>query len=611
MPQNGAVIRHLVVLALFLCGAVASTWPLVLQLSSLAPDLGDPLLIAWILDWDAHALSSTPLHLFDAPIYYPATNMLAFSEHMTGIALVMLPFRAAGLSPVAVYNLALLLGMAFSGYGAYVLARLVTEDDLASVTGGVLYAFGSFSIGQVQHLQNIWNGWLPLMLAALLLYWRKPSIRRGALLAGAFAMNGLTNVYWLLFGGFTLVVMIGFLQFADPRRERAFWKRLGVSFLIASLILLPFLIPYQIVSEKYGERRTTFEASLGSATPMHWLVGSSRSLLYGRSLEQWRLDERQLFPGVVALILITAAAWRRRPADSVPRPPLPAVQVRRLDLLIVLLLALTLFVASQGRIVIGSIAFAGADVPAMLTTILVMVRFAPQLRAIVCSGRFTTGEWVGWLSLVLGFLGSLGWNFYLYPFLFRVVAPFRATRMPARWAVVAYIGIAVLAAMGASALAKRRRPVAILLLALVCVDVAARVRWTPVPPIPPVYTWLAGARPRAVIEVPMSAQHVFLYLHAQTLHRVPLVNGTSGFETPAHTRLRQLPYDDTFIAAAREAGAELLIVHEDRLTDSQRQQLSQLVTRLEPLQRFGPDAVFRIPRAPADTATAPRGSAPR
>ena len=109
-------------------------------------------------------------------------------------------------------------------------------------------------------------------------------------------MNGLTNIHWLLFGGFALVVTIAFLQFADPRRERAFWMRLVAALVIASLVLLPFLIPYQIVSDEYGERRTTGEARLGSATPVHWLAASSRNVLYGR-LFGWRAEERELFPG--------------------------------------------------------------------------------------------------------------------------------------------------------------------------------------------------------------------------------------------------------------------------------------------------------------------------
>lgn len=590
---------------------MAITWPLTLHLSNSVPDLGDPLLNAWIIDWVCHALTDSPLSLFDAPMYHPATNVLAFSEHMLGIALVVLPFHLAGLPSIAVYNIALLLGFAFSGYGAYVLARVITRHDLASVIGGTIFAFGSFKIAHVQHLQIVWSGWLPLLLACLILYWRRPDGRRAALLAAVFVMNGLTNIHWLLFGGFAMVVTIWFLQFAEPRRERAFWVRLGVALLVASLLLLPFLIPYQIVAEQYGARRTSFEARLGSATPMHWLVASSRSVLYGRFFETWRTDERELFPGTLAIALIACAFLRSRTV-SCSSPVRAVTQRRAMDVTIALLAVISIAIAVAGRVRIGPVSFAGADVPAMLATILLIIRFSPQLHSIMNASRFSSEELAAGLWIAIGFLGSLGWYFYLHPFLFRIVTPFRATRTPARWAVIAYVGIAVIAAVGAAALAKRRKSWAALLFALVVLDVAARVRWTEVPRRAPAYAWLASEKPAAVLEIPMIADNIpFLYLHAQTSHRVPLVNGTSGFETPAHEELRKLAYGGPFIAAAQRAGAEVLIVHEAALSDEQRLELAPMLARLEPVRHFASDIVFRIPRVPAGISTAPRESLPR
>jgi hypothetical protein len=102
-------VRHVGAFAFYLALAVAMTWPLATELSTAVPDLGDPLLNAWIVDWVCHALTHAPLGLFDAPMYYPATNILAFSENMIGIALIVLPFHVAGLPPLTVYNIALLI----------------------------------------------------------------------------------------------------------------------------------------------------------------------------------------------------------------------------------------------------------------------------------------------------------------------------------------------------------------------------------------------------------------------------------------------------------------------------------------------------------------------
>ncbi len=597
-------MRHAAAFAFFLALAIAFTWPLATHLDSAVPDLGDPLLNAWIVDWVCHAIAHAPLSLFDGPMYWPARYSIAFSENMTGIALIVLPFHLAGLDAIAVYNIALLLGFAFSGYGAWVLCRLVTGNDVAALIGGVIHAFASFKIAHIQHLQIVWSGWLPLMLAALFVYWRRPSWRNAFLVGGAFLMNGLTNIHWLLFGGFALLLTIAL--------HREHLMRLFVALAVACLLLLPVLIPYQIVANEYGARRTSFEARLGSAAPWHWLVGSSRNLLYGRFFENWRTDERELFPGLGAIALCvvwsTAGRWpagmpaagRQVAGESPAIRPAGRRRYVGLDLVIGALAVITAFLLFKERVALGPISFAGADVPAMLLIVLLLVRFKPSFPGLRRE-ELAAGLW-----LLIGFLGSLGWYFFLHPFLFRVITPFRATRTPARWAVIAYVGIAVLAALGASRVKKKWQWA---LLALAIIDVAAKVNWVAVPRRAPVYEWVRREQPKAVVELPIIGNGApFLYLHAQTMHRVPLVNGTSGFETPAHERLRKLEesldYNEEFLR-----DAEVLIAHEALMTEEQKAALAKM--HLEPVARFGSDAVFRTHRGPAGTSSALPGSPPR
>src|SRR5262245_47677412 len=51
---------------------------------------GDARLVAWALAWDNHALL-TRVSLFDANIFFPARNALAYGEHFFGISLFSLP----------------------------------------------------------------------------------------------------------------------------------------------------------------------------------------------------------------------------------------------------------------------------------------------------------------------------------------------------------------------------------------------------------------------------------------------------------------------------------------------------------------------------------------
>src|SRR3954467_4975145 len=155
------------VFAFYLVLTIVFTWPLAREMSRFVSDLGDPLLNAWIIDWDCYAFAHTPLHLDDAPIFAPAKLALAFSENEVGIAMLAFPFWLAGFTPLTVYNIALLIGFALSAYGAYILARTVGTSFAAAIAAGVLYGFAPYKFDHLAHLQIVVSGWLPLMLAAL------------------------------------------------------------------------------------------------------------------------------------------------------------------------------------------------------------------------------------------------------------------------------------------------------------------------------------------------------------------------------------------------------------------------------------------------------------
>ena len=53
------------------------------------PNLGDPVLYAWTSSWNAHAVVTAPLHLFDANIFGPHPLSLAYSDNMF---VIMPPF---------------------------------------------------------------------------------------------------------------------------------------------------------------------------------------------------------------------------------------------------------------------------------------------------------------------------------------------------------------------------------------------------------------------------------------------------------------------------------------------------------------------------------------
>lgn len=640
--------RHAAVFAFFVVLSIVLTWPLAVRLDTTVSDLGDPLLVTWILDWTSHALLHQPLSLFHAPMYHPEPLTLAYSEHLTGIALLLLPFHIAGVEPLVLYNLAMLLGFALSGYGAYVLARMFTPSTTASLVAGIFFAFVSFKFDHLAHLQNISSGWLPLILAAMIAYWREPSRRNAALFAAAFVMNGLTNVYYLLFVSAAIAMTVLFLLTAAPRRDRRFWLRALGALVIAGMVLLPFLLPYRTVSKMYNLKREVGEVVTTGWRA--WLVTTNRSYVYGRFTSEWQTTENQLFPGLMALFLAGAAVIltpRRRDPVSVETAGEPRF-LRVLDVLLIGVAALAVLSLMTPRFAVPMsgrpiIAVRGPDIPFMLLLVLTLVRLSIRmpknlggidgsaLRDVLSRSRFPIEAWMAVVWLLVGFLGSFGFRSFFFAFLFRRISVFQSIRAAPRFAVIAYVGLAVLVAIGAAAiLSRRRRWMAPLLIGLMILDVTPTVQWEhALSQNTPLVRWLAKEKISPIVEVPVEPWLTFRYLLGQTIHRQPTMNGTSGFEPPTHRDLKvawEKREFDKMLGIAEENGAKLFIVHAHWLPPDTQQPLRDFLRgtvdtgRLRFLQRFDHgvegDFLFAVTRnhpqapPPADVPD-PQGLMPR
>jgi hypothetical protein len=588
-PLESRGLRHLAVFAFFLALAIGLTWPLAPRITTAVSDPGDPLLNAWILDWVCHALVHQPFSIYDAPVFHPGLKPLAYSENLIAIGVLVLPFHLAGVPPIALYNIAMILAFALSGYGAFVLARMVSGSTIGALIGGVFFAFCSYKFDQLAHLQVVFSAWVPLTLAALLAFWNRATWKRGAVLALMFVLNGLTNVYFLMFTAVATLFTIAVLAVIEPRRRR-FFAALALSLIAGAIVLYPFLRPYRQVSEHYKLVRLSEEVERFSATTKNWLVPSSTSRFYGSMpAPEWFAPEKQLFPGVGILMLAGVAfflTWRDGLSARPRRAESPALQ--RADILLFLLLALAWAGAISERFVLAPfgvrlLAINSSDLPMMAAIALALFRFRHVLR----EKAKNPGAWAAAVWVTVGFLGTLGLNGFLYTFFYRRFEPFQAMRVPARYAVVAYAGLAVLGAIGAAAIVarvKRKTLVSAFLLGAMILEARPHLRWDHVPnEVAPLYRWLNEERVGPVLELPVWGNGIeYQYMLAATAHHVPIVNGISGFAPSEAWQARdaeQRGAYDELLGLEEKWGVRLLVIHGDALSGEQHARVADFIRR--------------------------------
>lgn len=603
------------------------TWPWVRHLRDAVFDPGDSFLNAWILWWNYHQTFNDPLNLFHANIFYPYQYTLAFSENNYGISLALFPLYALGLRPLTVHGVATLLGFAFSGYGAFRLTRTLTNSTGAALIGSVAFAFVPFRFHHLPHITYLSAGWIPLLLEALVLFVRRPDRKYALWLGVTFFMNGLSCIHWFVLTLLPLGMTAIFLMWSRSRvADWTIWSRGAAAVGLALIALLPFFIPYLRVSELYGLIRGREETAAYSAELIHWLTVDWQNKLWsglGTQIGGYQ-TELALFPGLMPLICAAAAflfvgarlkTFSQARGDALWRKGLVIV----LDLLAVGAACVVLVTALYGRWELSGFdwVFIRVSDPTRalgLVALALIVRFLfaswaslsrgrKKLLAMLPSNEKFEAVMIAGIWAVLGFLGSFGLNFILHRFLFDTIPLFKSIRVPARWAMICYLGLAVLAALGVRYFVEFLRvrypkwrwsalyPLIVVL--FLFEQRAAPLRLIHGPVDPDALTLALRDTPMrgGIVELPAGEGFSnYHYVLRAADHARPLVTAVSGFSPPIERAIESMtrsePIPDLFLDLLEAIPVSYLVIHNSALNDDGRKAMLAFLDRGESAGRI-------------------------
>jgi hypothetical protein len=290
-------------------------WPLPLYIGrDVARDLGDPLPQAWQVAWDGHALLHQPFHFFQANVFWPLKDSLAFSDALVGYAPAGL-FGSGPHAAIVRYDLLFLFAYALAFFGAYLLARELGAGRVGAFVAGAAFAYAPWRLEQDGHLHVLSSGGIPLALFLLVRGYRKGS--------GRLVLAGWLVAAWQVSLGFSLGLQFAYLLLAVGVGALAFGWRPPRPTLVASVagglafVLVAFLLarPYLEVGRDHPEsKRTDATVAAFSGWPRMYLAPPGANTVWsGATVEQRRrlkfVPEQTLFPGlaVVALALLCLA----------------------------------------------------------------------------------------------------------------------------------------------------------------------------------------------------------------------------------------------------------------------------------------------------------------
>ena len=539
--------------------------------TALPGNAGDPMLNAWILGWVSDAVVSQPLALWDAPIFHPHPNALAFSEHLVGIAVFVAPVYWLTGDAILTYNVAFLLGFAFLGWAMYALARALTgRDDAAVIAGLVVMCSPYFVSSQVARVQMLSAGWSLFTFLWMQRWLETPTRAALAALTVCWALQLASNVYLGLFLALPVAIL---LATAFARRQPVLtWQRVWPLALAAMVLVataVPPLLRYADAQQELGLGHSGDEVRRYSAT-----VQSYASVWHERGSAWLRTEDtsdRALFPGLLLTALAAVGA---------------VVSLRRRAAVGYLIIALVVFVVTLGPE--PAIGATPLGVPSPYAWLLDVV---PGVDGIRAPGRFAV-----FVVLALGVLAGLG---------AAAVLAGRSLR----------VGLGAAAAVAALSLWDGHRDY----------DWLAMLP-DEAPSATAAYAWLATQPPSALLELPIVSHFqgqrpyaggsvTLRYQLAALRHGHVLVNGSSGFVTPLVTLLQShaspfttLDTVDDALRALRAIGTRYVVAHRHEYLASARAHAEAMFgtmaadrDQVEAVHEFSDTTVFVLrPATPAE-----------
>lgn len=590
------------------------TYPFSTHLTTHVLSLGTDMDLAiWSIGWNVHKLTHQPWTIFDANIFFPFHNTLAYSENLIGSSLLAAPVIWLTGNTILGMNIAALFSVAAGAFGAFLLARRLGMSTAAALLAGIVFGFAPPRFFRMDQLPISSVQWIPFTLLALHAYFDTGRAKHLKIAVALYSLQAVTSGH----AAAMLTLAVGMLLvwkwiFGEPidamRRVRDIGWQGALALVPAALIY----IPYKFAQLEVGLKREFEDWAMATSS-----FFSSPSLVDRWIVQQlpdwtWLKGEPDawLFPGIVPLVLFVIGLYLHAASAA---PSAPHRGFRRLatvlELLAVALLALAMWVTLFGgiRLRAGTTVWFsahGASPWLQLAAILAIRSSIRRFAPLTIGPRLARArEWFGvwrrsfntpdhlWFYAAL-FLMSL-WLAIGPPFgiwrLMYWMPGLNFVRMPSRFTVVGMLGLGMVAAAGFDRLTARSGSGAKLGAAALCaallVGEFAALPMTSEPyavnPLP-IDRWI-GTQPErmALLEMPMSDSlgtpsrerwTTQFMLHSMA-HWKPLFVGFSGIQPPGYQdnywKFVKFPDADS-LALARQLGLTHVILHTSLVDPTER-----------------------------------------
>jgi hypothetical protein len=187
--------------------------------------------------------------LWSPAFFYPAKNVLAYSDNLLGSAPIYWLFRLVA-APSVAFSL-WMIGCSILCFAAFaVLGRRLKLHPFLIAAGAMIFAFGVHRSRLINHQQMLPQFFYPLAVWAAWEWTRRPTIAKFALLLGGVFLQLLCGIYLGWFLALSLVIFIPLL-FIQSDVRRGCWQFTLQQWLPVCAIIAIFVATSLVVFHPY------------------------------------------------------------------------------------------------------------------------------------------------------------------------------------------------------------------------------------------------------------------------------------------------------------------------------------------------------------------------
>ena len=553
------------ILLFFAAVTVFQLWPLPLHPGDSVYETIDSILNTWIMARVQQNLLTHPANLFSGNIFFPTAGTLRFSEVLLPQSILSFPVYFFTRNPVLSYNFVLFLCYFLNAYAMFLLVRYLTGRNFSGMAAGLIFAFSTYQIQHITHLQLLSSWLIPLAFLSLHKFFEGERAKYAVWFAVTFVLQSLACIYYGLF--FMTILALGLPLFFALNKKT--WKpaplvKLALPLLAGGSALAFFARPYFSLLKEFDLKR----GLTAGADLVNYLAVFYQNVFLGDRLSRLGSYEFYLFPGILALFFAGLYIYQKRAVFRVT-----PLFIRRISVLLImgsLFLALLIFVFDGISINLGLFTLSGHNLSKPVYFALA-VGFLSLLLALI-SYALKNADGNGEGRRLLLYLALLAWALFLsfggiftfaghtsaslplpFKWLHEHVPGFSGIRVPSRYAVFVLLSMAILAGYGIKVLWDELKSRNIKVYLAVGIIFWLNLEYLSIPQqrsilptkadLPATYLWLKSQPGDfAVIELPF---HQFIGddavdMYFSLFHNKNLVNGYSGFIPPSLNYIRQV-----------------------------------------------------------------------